>query len=584
MGYNKSRFGGCVMKLMKYIKEYRFPAIIGFVFKIAEAALELMVPLVMADIIDVGIKNNDQNYILQKGLLLVVLAIAGYMFALVCQYYASLTSQSVGTKLREDMYHRINRYDHRNLDNLSAPTLVTRLVNDVVQIQLAVAMTIRLTSRAPFIMIGSLVLAFLISGPLASIFVVGAIILAIVMLMITIKSMPYFNRVQKKLDQISLIVRENLNGIRVIRAFASQDKEINKFTSETYSQKDIQVKVGRIQALLNPFTYLIVNVAIVLIVYFGGVQVNIGGLSQGEVIALVNYMNSILLALIVFANVLSIYNKAGASYTRIFEVLDTEPSVVDDGSSHDWKSNSKCIEFVDVSFAYDKKNVLNNLSFVIEQGQTIGIIGGTGAGKTSLVNLIARFYDATSGKILINDLPIASYDLHSLRSFIGFVPQYASLISGTIRENLQLGKQDASDEELIDALTIAQGKEMIEDKQNGLDTLIEQGGKNLSGGQKQRLTIARALVKQPQILILDDSSSALDYATDYKLRQELKHLDMTKIIISQRTASIEQADKIMVLYHGDLVGFDSHENLMKSCQIYQEIYASQHSKGGDDNG
>lgn len=572
------------MKLMKYIKEYRFPAIIGFVFKIAEAALELMVPLVMADIIDVGIKNNDQNYILQKGLLLVVLAIAGYMFALVCQYYASLTSQSVGTKLREAMYHQINRYDHRNLDNLSAPTLVTRLVNDVVQIQLAVAMTIRLTSRAPFIMIGSLVLAFLISGPLASIFVVGAIILAIVMLMITIKSMPYFNRVQKKLDQISLIVRENLNGIRVIRAFASQDKEINKFTSETCSQKDIQVKVGRIQALLNPFTYLIVNIAIVLIIYFGGVQVNIGGLSQGEVIALVNYMNSILLALIVFANVLSIYNKAGASYTRIFEVLDTEPSVVDGDNNHEWKSDSKCIEFIDVSFAYDQKNVLNNLNFVIEQGQTIGIIGGTGAGKTSLVNLIARFYDATSGEILINNLPIANYDLHSLRSFIGFVPQYASLISGTIRENLQLGKQDASDEELIVALTTAQGKEMIEDKQDGLDTLIEQGGKNLSGGQKQRLTIARALVKQPQILILDDSSSALDYATDYQLRQVLKHLDMTKIIISQRTASIEQADKIMVLYHGDLVGFDSHENLMKDCQIYQEIYASQHSKDGDGNG
>lgn len=572
------------MKLMKYIKEYRFPAIIGFVFKIAEAALELMVPLVMADIIDVGIKNNDQNYILQKGLLLVVLAIAGYMFALVCQYYASLTSQSVGTKLREDMYRQINRYDHRNLDSLSAPTLVTRLVNDVVQIQLAVAMTIRLTSRAPFIMIGSLVLAFLISGPLASIFVVGAIILAIVMLMITIKSMPYFNRVQKKLDQISLIVRENLNGIRVIRAFASQDKEINKFTNETCSQKDIQVKVGRIQALLNPFTYLIVNIAIVLIVYFGGIQVNIGGLSQGEVIALVNYMNSILLALIVFANVLSIYNKAGASYTRIFEVLDTEPSVVDSGENQDWQTNSKCIEFIDVSFAYNQKNVLNNLNFVIEQGQTIGIIGGTGAGKTSLVNLIARFYDVTSGEILINNQPINSYDLHSLRSFIGFVPQYASLISGTIRENLQLGNQMASDEELIDALTVAQGKELIEDKQDGLDTLIEQGGKNLSGGQKQRLTIARALVKKPQILILDDSSSALDYATDYQLRQVLKHLDMTKIIISQRTASIEQADKIMVLYHGDLVGFDSHENLMKDCQIYQEIYASQHSKGGDDNG
>ncbi|WP_279167132.1 ABC transporter ATP-binding protein [Thomasclavelia cocleata] len=569
------------MKLLKYIKEYRFSAIIGFVFKIAEAALELMVPLVMADIIDIGIKTNDKNYILMKGLTLVGLAIAGYLFALVCQYYASVTSQGVGTKLREDMYHQINRYDHRNLDKLSAPTLVTRLVNDVVQIQLAIAMTIRLTSRAPFIMIGSLVLAFFISGPLASIFIIGAIILAVIMLAITVVSMPYFNNIQKKLDRISLIVRENLNGIRVIRAFASQNKEIDKFKNQTKEQKDIQVKVGRIQALLNPFTYLIVNIAIVLIIYFGGREVNVGGLSQGEIIALVNYMNSILLALIVFANVLSIYNKAGASYTRIFEVLETEPKVKDLGKIETWHNSENCIEFRNVNFAYNQKNILHNLSFIIKKGETIGIIGGTGAGKSSLVNLINRFYDAVSGEILINDQPIKEYDLHSLRKDIGFVPQYVSLISGTIRENIQLGNQQASDEELMNALKIAQGKELVEDKIAGLDTIIEQGGKNLSGGQKQRLTIARALVKKPQILILDDSSSALDYGTDYKLRQELKKLDMTKIIISQRTSSIEQADKIIVLYHGEIVGFDKHEQLMKDCQIYQEIYASQHSKDGD---
>ena len=564
------------MKLLKYIKEYRFSAIIGFVFKIAEAALELMVPLVMADIIDIGIKTNDKNYILMKGLTLVGLAIAGYLFALVCQYYASVTSQGVGTKLREDMYHQINRYDHHNLDKLSAPTLVTRLVNDVVQIQLAIAMTIRLTSRAPFIMIGSLVLAFFISGPLASIFIIGAVILAVIMLAITVVSMPYFNNIQKKLDRISLIVRENLNGIRVIRAFASQNKEIDKFKNQTKEQKDIQVKVGRIQALLNPFTYLIVNIAIVLIIYFGGREVNVGGLSQGEIIALVNYMNSILLA-----NVLSIYNKAGASYTRIFEVLETEPKVKDLGKIQTWHSSENCIEFRNVNFAYNQKNILHNLSFIIKKGETIGIIGGTGAGKSSLVNLINRFYDAVSGEILINDQPIKEYDLHSLRKDIGFVPQYASLISGTIRENIQLGNQQASDEELMNALKIAQGKELVEDKIAGLDTIIEQGGKNLSGGQKQRLTIARALVKKPQILILDDSSSALDYGTDYQLRQELKKLDITKIIISQRTSSIEQADKIIVLYHGEIVGFDKHEQLMKDCQIYQEIYASQHSKDGD---
>ena len=568
------------MKLSKYLKVYWLPAMIGFIFKIAEAFLELMVPLVMADIIDIGIKNNDKSYILMRGAVLVVLAIIGYLFALVCQYYASLTSQSVGTELRKDMYHQINKYDHSNLDKLGTPTLVTRLINDVVQIQLAIAMTIRLTSRAPFIMIGSLVLAFFISGSLASIFIVGAIILAIIMFVITLISIPYFNNIQHKLDQISLIVRENLNGIRVIRAFASQKKEVNKFTGETSNQKEIQIKVGKIQALLNPFTYLIVNLAIVLIIYFGGIKVNIGDLSQGEIIALINYMNSILLALIVFANVISIYNKAGASYSRIIEVLETQPEVKNEATFDKWLDNKEVISFKNVSFAYDKRNVLDDISFTIEQGQSIGIIGGTGAGKSTLVNLIERFYDVSSGEILINGKSIKDYDLHILRSFIGYVPQSISLISGTIRENLQFSNKNAEDSFLIQALKMAQAKELIENKK-GLDTFIEQGGKNLSGGQRQRLTIARALVKQPKILILDDSSSALDYATDYRLRQELKKLDMTKIIVSQRIASLESMDKIMVLYHGKLVGFDSHEMLMKNCQIYQEIYISQRANGGD---
>lgn len=568
------------MKLSKYLKVYWLPAMIGFIFKIAEAFLELMVPLVMADIIDIGIKNNDKSYILMRGAVLVVLAIIGYLFALVCQYYASLTSQSVGTELRKDMYHQINKYDHSNLDKLGTPTLVTRLINDVVQIQLSIAMTIRLTSRAPFIMIGSLVLAFFISGSLASIFIVGAIILAIIMFVITLTSIPYFNNIQHKLDQISLIVRENLNGIRVIRAFASQKKEVNRFTGETSNQKEIQIKVGKIQALLNPFTYLIVNLAIVLIIYFGGIKVNIGDLSQGEIIALINYMNSILLALIVFANVISIYNKAGASYSRIIEVLETQPEVKNEATFDKWLDNKEVISFKNVSFAYDKRNVLDDISFTIEQGQSIGIIGGTGAGKSTLVNLIERFYDVSSGEILINGKSIKDYDLHILRSFIGYVPQSISLISGTIRENLQFSNKNAEDSFLIQALKMAQAKELIENKK-GLDTFIEQGGKNLSGGQRQRLTIARALVKQPKILILDDSSSALDYATDYRLRQELKKLDMTKIIVSQRIASLESMDKIMVLYHGKLVGFDSHEMLMKNCQIYQEIYISQRANGGD---
>lgn len=566
------------MKLIKYLKSYWIPATIGFIFKIAEAFLELLVPLVMADIIDKGVQHNDVSYILQKGLVLVGLAIAGYLFALVCQYYASLTSQSVGTELRKDMYHKINTYDHHNLDKLGTPTLVTRLINDVVQIQLAVAMTIRLTSRAPFIMIGSLVLAFFISGSLAFIFIVGAIILASIMFLITLVSMPYFNSIQRKLDHISLIVRENLNGIRVIRAFASYKKEINKFKNQTKQQKNIQVKVGRIQSLLNPATFLIVNIAIVLIIYYGGVKVNIGELTQGEIIALVNYMNSILMALIVFANVISIYNKAGASYSRIVEVLETNPLVENTGALTTWEEKSKCLEFIDVNFGYEKKNVLNNLNFSIDANSVIGIIGGTGAGKSSLVNLIMRFYDVNSGEILLNEKPLKDYDLHALRSFIGYVPQYSNLISGTIRDNLLLANNDANETLMKHALKIVQAEELVKEKMLGLDTYIEQGGKNLSGGQKQRLTIARALVKQPKILILDDSSSALDYGTDYRLRQELKKLPITQIIVSQRIASIENADKIIVLYHGNIVGFDCHDELMKNCKIYQEIYASQHQK------
>lgn len=568
------------MKLLKYVKEYKISATLGFIFKILEAALELCVPVVMASVIDKGIGGNNTNYILKCGLVLIGLAVFGYMFALVCQWYASVTSQSVGTEIRNDMYHQINKFDDSNLDKLTAPSLVTRLVNDVVQIQLAVAMTIRLTSRAPFLMIGSLFMAFMISGSLSMIFVIGAIILAIAMLSITIISMPYFSNIQKKLDKIALIARENLKGVRVIRAFSNQNKEINRFNKETKQQKDIQVKVGKIQALLNPFTYLIVNFAIILIIYASGYQVNKGILSQGEVIALVNYMNSILQALIVFANVLSIYNKATASYQRIFEVLETRPKVQDTGLAT-YQNNNKIIEFKNVNFGYLDKNVLHDLTFTINAGETIGIIGGTGAGKSTLVSLIGRNYDVRNGTIKIANKDIKEYPLATLRKHISYVLQNTSLISGTIKENICMS--DEYDENRMNlALKVSQAKEFVDSY--GLEGKVVQGGKNFSGGQRQRLCIARAIYKQSDILVLDDCSSALDYATDAALQRELKELkDVTKLIISQRTASLKSCDRIIVLYHGEIVGFDTHDNLLDNCVVYQEIYQSQNSKDGDGN-
>lgn len=566
------------MKLIKYIKQYSFQAIAGFFFKILEAFLELLVPIVVASIIDVGVASKDLNFIYTRGLMLVGLAVCGYLSALVCQWYASKVSQLVGTTLRKDMYEKINNMDDKTITRLTPSSLATRLVNDVVQIQQAIAMTIRLTSRAPFIMIGSLVMAFLISGKMVIIFIVGTIILAIGMTFITVVSMPYFARIQKTLDKIALKTRETLNGIRVIRAFSNTKKEISGFKKTTKSQKDIQVKVGKFQALLNPFTFLIVNITIVVILYVGGIEVNIGGLSQGEVLALTNYMNSILQVLIVYANVLSIYNKCGASYSRIVEVLEDQPSIEDKGTNKEMKDVNPIIKFDNVSLAYDKHNILEDISFEINKGETVGIIGGTGAGKTSLVNLIMRYYEVSSGVIKLCNQPINSYSLNTLRSNIGLVNQNPSLFTGTIKENLLMGQDNNTS--LDEALKVSQSDEFV--KQSGIDRMLVEGGKNLSGGQKQRLTIARALVKNPSILIMDDSSSALDYATERSLFNELDKLtNMTKLVISQRISSIRSANKILVLYHGKMVGFDTHDNLLKTCNVYKEIVDSQTSKVGD---
>ena len=561
---------------MKYIKPYRIQAIIGFLFKMTEAFFELIVPMVVADIIDNGIAKNDSNYILKMGFVLFLLAIIGYCCALICQYFASKTSQGFGTYLRNDMFKAMNAYDYENIDDIGTPSLITRITNDVNQLQLAVAMAIRLVSRSPFLIIGSLIMAFQINVQMALIFLLSAPLLALCIFLVMSKSLPLYIRIQKQLDRVSLICRENLSGIRVIRAFSKQFQEKNRFEEATQKQKDMQIKVGKISALLNPLTSVIVNIAIIFILYIGGIRVNAGSLTQGEIIALINYMNQILLSMFVFANVIVIFNKASASYKRVQEVLAIQPHI-HDGSGNTNFQKENLISFDHVTFAYQGAQALKDLNFKILKGETIGIIGGTGSGKSTLVHLIPRFYDVTQGQILIKGNPIQDYPLKGLREMIGIVPQQAVLFTGTIRENIQWGKKDASDSEIKEALRIAQAT-FVDELDEGLDSMIHQGGKNLSGGQRQRLTIARALVKKPEILILDDSASALDFATDAALRKALKTLDSTTIIVSQRVSSLMHADKILVLSHGELVGMGNHQELLETCSLYQEIAKSQLSE------
>ena len=561
---------------MKYLKPYRKEAVMGFFFKLIEAFFELIVPIVVADIIDYGILHQDQQYILQRGLLLLALALLGYACALVCQYFASKTSQGFGTYLRNDMFKAIHAYDYEDIDEIGIPSLMTRITNDTNQLQLAVAMTIRLASRSPFLILGSLVMAFRISVPIALIFICAAPLLALAIYGVMSKSLPLYLKIQKQLDHVSLICRENLAGIRVIRAFSKQKQEKERFQQATQKQKDMQIQVGKLSALLNPSTSVIVNCAILVILYAGGLQVNAGYLTQGEVIALINYMNQILLSMFAFANVIVIYNKATACYKRVQEVLAIQPAI----------QNGKClidnqkgplVTFDHVSFSYQGSHALHDLSFSIHQGETIGIIGGTGSGKSTLIHLIPRFYEATQGQIYIKNRPIQDYSLFSLRQMIGLVPQQATLFTGTIKENICLAKENASDDEVKQALHLAQAS-FVDEWKDGIYSHITQGGHNLSGGQKQRLTIARALVRNPELLILDDSASALDFATDAALRKAIATLPQTTIIVSQRVSAIMHADKILVLSHGELVGMGKHDELMKTCEIYQQIVTSQMSK------
>lgn len=586
-----------MLKFARFLKQFKKEVLIGPVFKLTEAVFELIVPLVMAQIIDVGIANGDRGYVLRMGGVMVLLGLVGLGCALICQYCAARASQGFGTVLRSEMFRHINTLSHGEIDQIGTPSLITRITNDVNQLQLAVAMLIRLVVRAPFLVIGATVMALLLDWKLACIFFVAAPLMALVLYLVMSRSIPFYRIIQKKLDRISLITRENLSGVRVIRAFSRQEKEKERFAQASEDQMSTSIAVGRISALLNPLTSAIINLAIAAVIWFGGFRVDAGGMTQGEVIAFVNYLNQILLAMIVVANLVVIFTKAAASATRVDEVLQLHPSIVNRVSRPAQEvEGSPEIAFDAVSFAYPDAGAysLSDISFTVARGQTLGIIGGTGCGKSTLVNLIPRFYEVSQGSLKVDGVDVRDYPMEQLRGKVGIVPQRAVLFSGTLRQNMQWRKQDATDEEIWQALETAQAASFVRKMPDGLDSVILQGGKNLSGGQKQRLTIARALVGEPEILILDDSASALDFATDAALRQAIAKFSagrgnrMTTIIVSQRANTVRYADQIVVLDDGKAAGIGTHEQLLESCQTYREIYWSQNEwqeavaqKGGE---
>lgn len=564
--------------MARYLKEFKLNVTIGPICKLTEAIFELIVPLVMAEIIDVGIKNSDESYIWRHGIILIILAVCGLGFALVCQYMASVASQGVGTRLRADLYAHINTLSFKELDKLGTAAMVTRITNDVNQVQTAVAMLIRLVVRAPFLVIGATIMSFSISPRLSLIFFGAMAAIVLVMTPVMKATVKLFKKQQKSLDGISRITRENLSGVRVVRAFARQDYEKKRFEAEAEEYRVFAVKAGRINAVLNPAIFIAVNVAYLLIVWLGGgfTDAGIDGLTQGKVIALVNYMTQISLALVVVANLVTIFTKAAASSARINEIFDMKSSLEYPETSPKTDENAPFVEFDKVNFSYSgEENSLENISFTLKKGETLGIIGGTGSGKTTLANLLGRFYDVSSGAVKIDGADVRDYPAEELRAKIAVVPQKTKLLSGTLRYNMTLGRTDISDEQIYKALETAQAKEFTDGLEGGLEAKVLQGGKNFSGGQKQRLAIARAVAKGADIIIFDDSSSALDYSTDAKLRKALGEMaDITCVIISQRPNSIRHADKIIVLDDGQAVGIGTHDELLKTCGVYREICKS----------
>ena len=567
-----------MFRFLPYLKKYRIYVILGPIFKLIEAVFELIVPIVTSLIIDKGVRQGDLTYVWHMGGVLI-----GLGSALICQKFASIASLGFGTAVRNQMYEKINTFSHAEIDRFGTPSLITRITNDVNQLQQAVALLIRLVIRAPFLAIGAVIAAMLIDWKLGLILLVATPVIALILYMVMSRSVQFYKQAQKKLDRISLVSREGLSGVRVIRAFSKQEEEQKRFEQAASEQTETAIGVGKLTALLNPLTYAVMNLAVVAILWFGGYRVDNGGVSQGNVIALVNYMTQTLLALIVVANLVVTFTKAAASASRVNEILDTQPAVTEQITQKiEVKTDGKTpkILFDHVSFAYDMQahqSALYDLSAEIYPGETVGIIGGTGSGKSTVAALIPRFYDPTQGTIYMDGIDIKQYSFEQLREQIGVVPQRAVLFTGTIESNLKWGNEHATKEQMEQALRIAQAEEFVSRLPKGLQTEVSQGGANFSGGQRQRLTIARALVGQPKILILDDSASALDYATDAKLRMAIARetQNMTVIIVSQRANSIRNADKIIVLDQGHVMGIGTHRELLNTCPIYKEICLSQ---------
>ncbi|KWX78759.1 ABC transporter ATP-binding protein [Paenibacillus jilunlii] len=570
-----------MFKMAVFLKPYRKEVILGPVFKLLEAILELLLPTLVALIVNNGIGRHDSTYVYRMGGLMVLMSLLGFSCSLVCQYYAARASQGFGTSVRNKMFKHISALSYAELDTFGTPSLINRITNDVNQLQLAVAMLIRLVIRAQFICIGAIIMSMILDFRLSLILLAATPVFGVILYFIITRSSPLYRKYQQKLDHLALVLSENLSGIRVIRAFAKSRSEKQRFDAASEDLTATAIRVARISAWLGPMTTLVVNAAIIAILWAGGIHIDAGRLSQGEIIAFINYVTQILLALIVVSNLVIIFTKASSSANRVNEVLDTKASVEDTGNHSIPRADMQApaIVFEHVSFGYNTTGelALHDISVTINRGETVGLIGSTGSGKSTFVNLIPRFYDAVEGEIRVDGVNIRDYGLEQLRRKIGIVPQKATLFSGTIADNIRWGKQDAPEEELLAAASVAQAEEFIQKLPEGLATAVARGGLNLSGGQKQRLTIARAVAMRPQILILDDSASALDFATDAALRSALKESsgEMTVLLVSQRVSTVRQADVIIVFDEGRIAGIGTHEALLESCGVYQEICGSQ---------